>query len=185
MKEEKQILFDDPSSAIYFENIKGWVDINNRYFGDNEDSERLARFSSCTHTRCECGKLAKKGYIKCDECRELVEIEKYYNLEFKEYDGLLVYSHLVDKYFNDSDEIDDYCLDEEIDPKDLRLVYCEPIYFKQIESDYWSDLLPEDTDEYIIPNELQTALDNLNKVISGLPSISYYPGKIRTEYIVI
>ena len=63
MKQEKQILFDDPSSAIYFENIKGWVDINNRYFGDNEDSERLARFSSCTHTRCECGKLANVQVI--------------------------------------------------------------------------------------------------------------------------
>lgn len=183
MKEEKQILFDDPSSARYLENIKGWVDVNNRYFGYNEDSERLARFSSCTHTRCECGKLARKGYIKCGECRELVEIEKYSKLEFKEYDGSLVYSHSENQYFNNSDEIDDYCFDKEIEPKDLRLVFCEPNYFKQIESDYWSELLPEDTDEDFIPKELQVALDNLNKVIESLPPASYYPGKIRTEYI--
>lgn len=185
MEKENQILFDDPSSARYLTNIKGWVDIDNRYFGDNGDSEKLARYSSCTHTRCECGKLAKRGWLKCDDCRELLEIEKYNNFEFKEYDGSLVYSHLLDMYFNDSEEIEDYCLDEDIEHKDLRLVYCDPIYFREVETDYWSDNLPDDNDEYIIPNELQTALDNLNKVISGLSPISYYPGKIRTEYIVI
>lgn len=137
MKTEKQIIYDDENAARFVENIKGWIDINNRFYGNNPDSEHMARWSSCTHQKCECGKLMTKGWTKCDECRTKAEIERYSQLQFKEYNGDLVYSHLADKYFRDSDEIEDYCSDEEIDPKDLRLVFCEPNEFSQIDSDYW------------------------------------------------
>lgn len=181
MKTEKQIIYDDENAARFVENIKGWVDINNRFCGNNPDSEHMARWSSCTHKKCECGKLMTKGWTKCDECRTKAEIERYNQLPFKEYNGDLVYSHLADKYFRDSDEIEDYCADEEIDPKDLRLVFCEPNEFSQIDSDYWEDVLPEDS-EGELPTKLQEALDNLNKVISEMPPASYCPSKTRTEY---
>jgi len=179
--EEKIILFDASESARFVENIKGWVDINNRFFGNNPDSEKNARWSSHTHRNCECGKLMAKGWTKCEECRTKIEIEKYNQLPFKEYDGGMVYSHYADEYFIDSDEIEEYCEDKEIDPKYLRLVFCEPNKFSQIDSDYWEDVFPEDSDGEL-PKELQEALDNLNRVISTLPPASYYPGKIRTIY---
>lgn len=177
----EQIIYDDKKAASFVENIKGWVDINGRFFGNNPDSEHNARWSSCTHKKCECGKLMKKGWAKCEDCRSKSEIDHYNQLPFAQYNGDLVYSHLADRYFRDASEIEDYCFDEDINPKDLRLVFCQPNHFNQIGRDYWEDILPEDSDE--LPKKLQDALDNLNKVISELPPVSYLPGKIRTEYI--
>lgn len=182
MKPERQIIYDDNDAARFVENIKGWIDINNRFYGNNPESEHMARWASCTHKKCECGKLMTKGWTKCDECRAKSEVEKYNLLPFKEYDGGLVYSHLADKYFRDSDEIEDYCADEEIESKDLMLVFCEPNEFNQIDSDYWSDILPEDSDGEL-PTKLQDALDILNKVISELAPASYCPSDVRTIYI--
>lgn len=182
MKTEKQIIYDDENAARFVENIKGWVDINNRFYGNNPDSEHMARYSSCTHMRCECGEPMTKGWTKCEKCRSISDIEKYNKLTFKEWNGKdIVYSELVDKYFNDSDEIEDYCADEEIDPKDLRLLLCYPNEFREIEIDYWEDVLPEES-EGELPTKLQEALDNFNKIISEMPPASYCPSKTRTEY---
>ena len=181
MEKEKQIMYDSPEAARYLTNIKGWVDINGRYCGNASNSEYLARWSSCTHRKCECGKLMTKGWSKCNECRAKIEIDLYNKLPFKEYNGDLVYSHLVDEYFRDSDEIEDYCFDNDINPKDLRLVFCEPNKFSEISGDYWAEVMPEDSDDEL-PTKLQEALDNLNKVISELPPASYSPGRIRTEF---
>jgi len=179
---QKQIIYDDENAARFVENVKGWVDINNRFFGNNPESEHMARWSSCTHLKCECGNLMTKGWTKCDECRTKSGIERYNQLPFKEYDGSIVYSHYADEYFNDADEIEIYCEDEDVDAKDLRLVFCVPNKFREINSDYWSDILPDDS-EGELPVKLQQALDSLNKVISELLPASYLPGKIRTEYI--
>ena len=181
MKQEKQIIYDDENAAKFVENIKGWVDINNRFFGNNPDSEHNARFSSCTHIKCVCGKLMTRGWTKCEECRSNQEIERYNKLPFEKYDGGIVYSEMADKYFRDADEIEEYCEENDVDAKDLRLVFLEPNKFSEIDADYWEDVLPEDS-EGELPTKLQEALDNLNKVISELPPASYYPGKTRTEY---
>ena len=181
MEREKQINYDDENAAKFIENIKGWVDINNRFFGNNPDSEHNARFSSCTHKKCTCGKLMTKGWTKCEECRSIQEIERYNKLPFEEYTGELVYSEMADKYFRDADEIEEYCEDTGIRPENLRLVFCESNKFSEIDADYWNDILPEDSDGEL-PIELQNALDNLNKVISELPPASYSPGGTRTEY---
>ena len=181
MEKEKQILYDDENAARFVENIKGWVDINGRYFGNSKDSEHSARYSSCTHVKCGCGTAVRKGRRRCDECRDKKLKEDYEKLPFKEYNGDLVYSHLVDEYFRDSDEIEDYCFDNDINPKDLRLLFCEPNKFSEISGDYWAEVMPEDSDDEL-PTKLQEALDNLNKVISELPPASYSPGRIRTEF---
>lgn len=175
------INYDDPTAARFVENIKGWVDINNRFWGNNPDSEHMARYSSCTHIRCECGNLMTKGYTKCEECREKSELERYNKLPFKEYDGTIVYSHLVDEYFFESDEIEGYCEEYKIDSKDLLLVFCEPNKLSEIDSSYWDDFLME-YDCVDLPKELLDALDTLNNVISNLQPIGYLPGKIRTLY---
>lgn len=182
MNNSTYINYDDPNAARFVENIKGWVDINNRFWGNGPDSEHMARYSSCTHMKCECGKLKPKGYLKCDECRDKSDIEKYNDLPFKEYNGELVYSYKADMYFNDSDEIEEYCYDNEVESKDLLLVFCEPNKLSEIDSSYWDDFMSE-YDDIDLPKELLDALDNLNNVISKLPPISYSPGYIRTLYI--
>jgi len=182
MKNETVILFEDESSAKFIENISGWVDINRRFFGNNKDSENIARYSSCTHQRCECGEIMKKGWTKCEKCRTASEIEKYNLLPFKEWDGKeIVYSDYADKYFRDSDEIEDYCEEEEIEPSELRLLLCVPNHFDQIDSDIWSDVLPEDF-EGELPRKLQDALNAFNEVIKSLSPASYSPSKTRTLF---
>ena len=182
MVSKEQINYDDPKAARYVKNIEGWIDINGRFFGNNPDSEHMARWSSCTHIKCECGNLVHKGWTKCDDCRFKAKIEKYNNLPYKEYDGGLVYSHAVDEFFEDSDEIEDYCADNEIDPKDLRLVFCNPLYFQQVDTDYWSDVMSYEGEDEDLPDELLKALNAFNDVIAKLPPANYTPGNIRTEY---
>jgi len=181
MKTEKQIIYDDENAAKFVENIKGWVDINNRFYGNNPDSEHMARWSSCTHKKCECGKLMAKGWTKCEDCREISDTEKYNKLPFRKWDGNeMVYSHLAEKYFHDESDIDDYCEENEVESNDLRLVFCEPNYFHEVSYDQWEDIMPEDVEEF--PKKLQDALEAFNKVIAELPPASYSPGKTRTEY---
>ena len=178
---QRPINYEDSNAARFVENIKGWVDINNRFWGNNPDSEHMARYSSCTHLKCECGKSMTKGWTKCDECRNKAEIERYYKLPFEEYTGEMVYSEFANEYFRDADEIEQYCEDNDVGAKDLRLLLCKPIYFGQIDSEYWNDVLPDDS-EGELPIELQTTIDMLNEVIKKMPPASYFPDKIRTEY---
>ena len=44
--EELRIMYDSPEAAKYLTNLKGWVDINGKYFGNSKDSEHSARYSS-------------------------------------------------------------------------------------------------------------------------------------------
>jgi len=156
MKNKEIILFDAESSARFVENISGWVDINNRFWGNNTDSERMARYSSCTHQKCECGELMAKGWTKCDKCRTKSTIDRYNLLPFKEWDGKeIVYSDMAERYFTDSEEIEDYLDDNEIEPKELRLFICEPNEFKEI-------------DQY-------TLSENENILISDLAAPIYKP----------
>lgn len=177
----KQINYNDKEAAQFVENIKGWVDINGRFFGNGKDAEHMARYSSCTHKTCECGNVFEKGWTICPECRLKKEIEKYNKLQFKEYDGSPVYSHAVDKYFFSEDELSDYLSDEE-EIKDLRLVFCNENHFNELQSDYFEDILPEDGE---LPTELQKAIDNLNEVIKNLPVASYSPSNVRTSYVLV
>ena len=181
MKNDKQIIYDNPNAARFVENIKGWVDVNNRFFGNNPDSEHMARWSSCTHKKCECGKLMSKGWTKCPDCRAKEDAKRYNELPFEQYTGSMVYSHFAERYFITPDDIEEYCEEEEISPDELMLVLCQPNKFSEVSGDYWEDILSEES-EGELPKALQEALDNLNKVISTLPPPSYSPSKIRTTY---
>jgi len=179
--ETKQVMYDSPEAARFVEGIKGWVDINNRFFGDNKDSEHMARFSSCTHRLCDCGNIMERGYSKCRFCINNANIERYNALPFREWDGVTpVYSETQDTYFFNEQEIIDYCEDEEILPERLRLVLCKPNNFSHIDYEQWQDIMPDDVDE--LPKKLLDGIEALNKIIDELPPASYSPGKIRTEY---
>ena len=180
MKTEIAILATDSNAARYVKNIEGWVDINNRFFGNDE---RAARYSSATHSKCECGALTKKGWLKCDSCRAKADKEAYIKLPLAIWDEESpVYSHLVDRYFFGPDEIEYYCEDEgDINPNDLMLVTCTQNHFSEVNPDSWEDIMPDDNDE--LPDALISALHELNRVIRTLPPASYSPGKMRIEYL--
>ena len=181
-KEKKQILYDSSEAARYVGNIKGWVDINNRFFGDNKDSEHMARWSSHTHKKCECGELMQKGWSKCNNCIAKASVERYYKLPFVEWEAVIrpVYSDAFDTYFFNEDEIDDFCEENNVKPNELMLLQCKGNYFAPIDFGQWQDIMPEEVDE--LPKELVAGIEALNKIIDKLPPASYSPGKIRTEY---
>ena len=174
----KQINYNDKEAARFVENIKGWVDINGRFFGDGKEAEHMARYSSCTHKTCKCGEVFEKGWTICPKCREKKDSEMYNALQFKEYDGSPVYSKSIDRYFFSEEEIMDFINDEE-DGFDLQLVFCNENHYNELDGSYFEDVLPDDCD---FPDELQNAIDNFNEVIKNLPAASYSPSNVRTTY---
>lgn len=177
--EAKVILPTDPEAATFRTDISGWVDIHGRFWGTDE---RMARYSSSTHSMCECGNIVSRGWTKCSSCREKEDITRYDKLQFKVWDGdEYVYSYAVEEYFRDEDEIMEYCDDHDIMPNGLRLVLCEPNYFNELNKDQWDEILPEDSDGEL-PKKLEDAIDALNNVIKSLPPASYSPSNYRTSY---
>ena len=175
------ILSTDPEAATFRTDISGWIDINGRFWGKDE---RMARYSSSTHSVCECGNITPKGWIKCSTCRGKIDLEKYAQLQFQEWDGSeYVYSQTGDKYFRDEDEIIEYCEDHGMTADDLHLVLCEPNHFDELSGEQWDDILPEDS-EGELPKKLTDAINALNEVIKTLPPASYSPSNYRTSYTI-
>jgi len=177
MTQEKVIMFDSPEAA-QIKTITGWVG-GGRFWGEDE---RMARWSGSTHNTCECGKIMEKSYTKCRECIHKSNVERYNALPLREWDGNEpVCTWDGEKYFFSEDDLICY-MEYQDEPVDrIELLICEPNEWSQIDTDYWSDMMPEDSDGDL-PDEMQKALDNLNAIIAKQKPQSYSPGKIRTEY---
>lgn len=178
-KEEKIVMYDSPEAATYRTNIEGWVSIDGIFCGKGADGERMARYRSATHTKCECGAVIKtRSYISCESCRNKKSKEEYLKLPYREYDGSPVVEQDGDQYFFSEGEICDYLTENDLE--DIDLLFCSENHWQPVDSDLWADVMPEEMDG--LPKKLQDALDALNKVISEMPPASYSPAKIRTSY---
>jgi hypothetical protein len=175
---DKIVMFESNEAAQYKTGLSGWVSSNGHYWGEDE---RAARYDGCTHRACEdCGQPTEKSWLVCAKCRDIREVKKHTIMPRKEWDekGML-YSDTADKYFQDWDEVEDYCVDEETTIEKLRLVICEPQYLPLLDAgDYGCDELAEDGE---LPDKVIEAIDKFNKVIKTTKPISWYPG----EYAVI
>ena len=176
--DSKQILNTSYEAARYVTNIEGWVDSQNRFWGKDE---KMARWSGCTHIICpKCGRPTPKNYTICENCREEKAIERYNLKERRKWDGKTpLYSEATKEYFFfDEGSIDchfaEYLKDREYLFRSLRLVICEPIPLRQIDEEYFCDDLPEDGD---IPDEVASALEDLNRIIRDQKPVSWEPGK--------
>lgn len=183
MKSEK-VMYDSGDAATYRTNIKGWVDNTGLYFGDREDSEHSARYSGCSHRACDCGEEMEKFYTKCPKCRAAREVERYNKKEKKEWNGQdLLYSEAHECYINDLDALHDLIVESESPESELRLVICDPTYLDQIDTDTWTDVMPEDWQDDDLPPKVLEALNNLNAVIEKAPHVSWFPGKYAAAQI--
>jgi hypothetical protein len=175
---QKVIMYDSPEAATYRTNIEGWVNSEGRFYGKEE---HLARWSGCTHIKCEgCGKpIPVRSYTRCEDCRHKIAVENYNKLPFVEWDETEpVVTWDKDTYFFSLEDLIEFLEDNEMNEIDLLL--CEENKWHAIPWDYWSDMMPEGQDE--LPEALEKALKEFNKVISELPTQSYSPGKVRTSY---
>lgn len=177
--QDKIIMYESPDAARYVTNIEGWVDINGRFFGKGDEAENMARFSSHTHSVCECGGVAKRGYIKCETCIRKQRIERYEKMEFKEWDlNEPVCTSDGYTYFFSLDELHDYMEDNELMTIDLLI--CSPIRYDTIDSDM---VVGGDAHENWSPTkELEDKIKEFNEYLAKLPPHSWQPSNIRTSY---
>jgi len=184
----KQIMFDSAEAATHRTNLEGWVSRHGNYYGDGEYGERAARFDGCTHRACDgCGEPSEKNYIHCKNCRHEKDVARYEAMPYKEWNGKTpLYSNRLDEYIFDG--IDEYLdeqkangdLDDSIDNQSLMLVICEPVTLTPIDEENWFDDLPED---YDLPDEAAQALGEFNKILAECGTVSWRPGKYRTNFI--
>lgn len=174
MKNDRIIMYESDEAAS-IKTVTGWVSREGIFWGDNE---RQARWGGCTHKLCDCGNITPKNHIRCGECSDKLQREKYLNLPFREYDGEPVVIWNGEDYFFSEGEIIDFLEEHELE--EIELLFCRSQNWTTIDTDVWQDIMPED--EYELPPALKTALGSLNEVISKLPPCSYFPGYERTIY---
>ena len=178
---KEQILNTSDEAAKRERNISGWVDRQGRFWGEDE---RMARWSGCTHLVCPtCGKIMSKNYTLCRGCREEKAIKRHKARKSKLWDRITpLYSDAFDEYFLSWDEVLEYLFDIEYPEEaadDLRLLICEPMYLPEITEDYFTEYLPENNEE--LPENVQVALNGLNKAIKNEAPVSWEPGKYKAE----
>jgi len=180
MKTEQKIVMYDSPEAAQLKTMQVWVsgpDEHGRsYLCQTEDQ---ARYSGCTHKKCECGAAVKKGWVKCEECRYKHQENSYLKMPYVSWDGIkpVVTAYGDDYFFNDSD-LCEYMEEHEL--TEVELIICEPIGYKQLEVEHISG--DECHEDFEPPKELVKRVNELNEFIKTLKPHSWQPGKFRTSY---
>ena len=169
---EKQIIL--PENVELTEEVKTlYKDKDGKYYLTKEGAQnKLA-----THLKCDCGNGIREKYrVFCDACKPPTP-----KSPVKDWDGKsMLYVSDWDKYFNEVEEIEDYCVDEEIDKEDLTIYICDGNYLWSVDDDYWADIYAEDGE---LPKEIQVKLDELNEAIKNYNKpISWSPSKYIAKF---
>lgn len=139
----------------------------NSFYGNNSNSEHLARWCCADSKPCETcdGRVNGKraGYVVCDECLRVSRIEQYSKRERKDWDGESpLYSDRDDEWFMEPHELADYCEERLILPGDLenlQLLLCEESAKQAFDAaDFWYDDIAEDQE---IPD-----CDEINEIVN-------------------
>lgn len=182
MSEEIKVMYASDEAA-HPETVTGWVSRDGHFWGKDE---HMARWSGCTHLKCECGAEMSKHYIRCNACQKKLRDTKFEALPIKEWDGktpLVIYN--TDRYFFTDEELSDYCDEEGVLAGNLQLMLCEPVRLHSIDpDDYCHDYLPEDTYLEDVEPELAKAFHALNEVIEKTPPLSWMQGGYRASVIL-
>jgi len=136
-----------------------------------------AVYASHTHKLCKCGGLAPKGWTVCQKCSSKNEFDRYMSLEFKELQFPVCHE---DEYFFEEEDIELFLDVHNLEPDSLRLLICEPNQYNPLTTEHWDDILPDDHD---FPKELHDKIEEFNKFLLTLPTLSYAPTKFRTKYV--
>lgn len=159
------------------------------YFRDFDSAVvELAQDIKCK----DCGNpTGNKYYLLCEACRNKKSAEKYFQLEYREWDGetpLWLYD--TDIYFFSEEEVVDYAYEVDTEVADLKLIIAKPLetpYFDIEEFLYEKlEIEPEYMESVISDSEIEEINDSINETI--LNSIGktlnvWAPGKYRTSFI--
>lgn len=157
--------------------VTGWVDKDGNFFGENE---HLARWSGCTHIKCDCGNLTEKQWTACKECRNKKSIEKFKSFQVVDWDRetpICLYDS--DEYFFDEESLDDYCEEHGCNKKDLMLVLCKASERQVLEP---KEFLADDTHEDWEPSiEIIKAADAFNEAVKKDTNKTFFPTNIAVR----
>lgn len=175
MMKDEPIVMRDSAEAANQVKVTAWKSRHGIICID-EDS---ARYNGCTHVACrDCGKPTPKSWLICRGCDDLRRIERYEKMPKAKWDGTsYLYSETHERYVETLDDAFDLLESEGETLHDLRLVLCHPNYAREIDSEYFSDELPEDGD---LPGSVEEAIEQFNKAIAGT-ILSWSPGKFALD----
>jgi hypothetical protein len=170
-------MYDSPEAAEQI-TLTGWVSKgkDGRFFYKDED---LARYAGCTHKLCDCGNIMKKGWTKCESCRNKLARERYLKYPYEEWQGEPVFEAFGSEYFFNEEDLIDYMTQDEDDIiEEIELLKCDPIYYSPIET----ETIAPDSDDFEPDEELKNKMNEFNEYLKTLPPHSWTSGKIRTSY---
>ena len=172
-----EFILETDEKAATKVNLDLWQSTRGNLFKEEKD----ARYDSATHTKCEkCTESAEKPYRLCGIHLKESAQERWGKMPRKGWDKktpLVIFQS--EQYFFDEYEIEDYCDENDIDSSELQLVICDPIHMRQIDEDYWTDCIPEESD---FPKGFLSELKKFNEYIESLPLVGWGQGSFRTEY---
>lgn len=170
-----QIILPDSPEAAKLVTVTGWQSRGGRFYGSDE---RLARWDGATHVACRiCGSVVERAWTACEACRDKMDRDRYFAMPEAEWDGkAMVYSDTKDQFYSSPDQAVD-CLEKVETEESLRLVICEPVYARELDSEFFGDDLPNEGD---LPAEVENAMDAFNAAVRGVV-ISWTPGNRRLK----
>lgn len=148
-----------------------------RYYSDESE----ARINNATHHSCECGNEKRVGHIRCEPCEAVKVIETYQKMPVQAWGEFPVCIYNDDTYFFEESDFLEWCEDNEIEPKDIRLCGTDPNHPWIVETDFWADIMPDNVDDPF-SKDFHKKLDELNEVIKKHTPISYSQAKRRVVY---
>ena|SRR5688572_22693209 len=173
-------MYDSPEAAMYRTGIEGWVSSDGRFFGKGGRAEEAARYAGCTHRKCECGGVAEKSYIRCENCRIKAANELYEKMPYREWNGkdpICLYDG--EEFFFDEDSLIEYLYDNELNGSDVQLVLCQPMTYALIDGE---TIAGDSHEDWEPSKELAAKINEFNEFLKTLPPHSWVPGKMRTSY---
>lgn len=172
-----KVLYDSDEAAKYRTGFTGWISRHGRFFS-GVGAENAARYDGCTHRPCSICKMeAERLYSVCVKCRGKIKQRLFDALPARVWDGkepLTIFRG--DEYFFDEDELIAYCEDAYMLPQDINLVFCRPVYGREISSDDFIDELPEDGE---LPKVILDAIEHLNRITKSYGPLSWREGNVR------
>lgn len=173
---DNNIFYASDEAAKYRTDIKGWVSRDGKFWGDGDQAEHMARYTGSTHQMCmSCDTIIDKRCTRCTKCFEAIKDKQHRERKQLKWDmETPLYSEKLDRYFFESQDIENVMGESGFSWQELRLVICDPQKASHIEDDYFSDVMPEDGTD--IPDAVQEAMAAFNRAIDESPPMSWTPG---------
>lgn len=159
-----------------------WVTKNGKIF----QTEHMARYSACTHTKCDsddCENYTRKGFVTCKTCRKENRQEKYdgFPEEPWEEESLITIYH-GDRFFEYWDAVIDFAVDIQKSPDELWLIHTQPVGFRRLDADeFLHDCLPRDMGPGALDPEIYEAAKEFNEAVEEHHPFAFTSKKVAVE----